>query len=297
MSTSFPTGLDNFTNPTAGQTLAAGGHTALHGDNNDAIEALEAKVGVDASAVVTSLDFLLKGVLGVFTQDEIAITGATTATVGRAHLCSGTTADYAVTLPAASGNAGRLISFRMSPALTKIVTIDADGAELIDAQATRAMHDGESAILLCDGAGWFKIAGKTIPLTAQVNRAAAQSIDNATVTKILFDETTFDTAGVADITTNDRIDVKRAGRYLVTAGWYVPSGSGQAQSRVHINGAERKTVLMTTFPALPVVTEAFELTVGDYIELHVYQTTGGSVNTDTATPTRPRLTVVEIPAW
>lgn len=46
---SFPTSLDNFTNPTATDSLAAVPHHTQHGDANDAIEALEAKVGIGSS--------------------------------------------------------------------------------------------------------------------------------------------------------------------------------------------------------------------------------------------------------
>lgn len=62
MTTNFPTALDDFTNPTAADMLSAIAvlHSAQHANNNDAIEALEAKVGVDDSAVVTSLDYRVK---------------------------------------------------------------------------------------------------------------------------------------------------------------------------------------------------------------------------------------------
>lgn len=55
MSTSFPTSIDNLTNP--GSTDSLEGHATLHGNVNDAIEALEAKVGVNGSANVNSLDY------------------------------------------------------------------------------------------------------------------------------------------------------------------------------------------------------------------------------------------------
>ena len=55
MSTSFPTNIDNLNNPAGSDTLA--GHAALHGNVNDAIEALEAKVGVDGSNDPDSLDY------------------------------------------------------------------------------------------------------------------------------------------------------------------------------------------------------------------------------------------------
>ena len=59
MATSFPTGLDALTNPTSGNTLASPDHAGQHADANDAIEALEAKVGVNGSAVTSSLDYMV----------------------------------------------------------------------------------------------------------------------------------------------------------------------------------------------------------------------------------------------
>jgi hypothetical protein len=57
MATNFPTSLDAFTNPTAVDTLDSPPHDVQHADANDAIEALQAKVGVDGSAVTDSLDY------------------------------------------------------------------------------------------------------------------------------------------------------------------------------------------------------------------------------------------------
>lgn len=56
MPTSFPTGLDSLTNPVGTDPTTAPDHAAQHANANDAIEALEAKVGINASAVSTSLD-------------------------------------------------------------------------------------------------------------------------------------------------------------------------------------------------------------------------------------------------
>lgn len=60
MATDFPTGLDALTNPAAANTLASPSHAGQHTNANDAIEALEAKVGVDGSVVATSLDYLVR---------------------------------------------------------------------------------------------------------------------------------------------------------------------------------------------------------------------------------------------
>lgn len=56
----FPTSLDNFTNPSGStdrMNAVSVPHAQQHADLNDAVEALEAKVGVDGSAVATSLDY------------------------------------------------------------------------------------------------------------------------------------------------------------------------------------------------------------------------------------------------
>lgn len=57
MATNFPTGLDALTNPISTDTLNSPSHSGQHTDANDAIEALQAKVGVNSSAVTTSLDY------------------------------------------------------------------------------------------------------------------------------------------------------------------------------------------------------------------------------------------------
>lgn len=59
MATNFPASLDSFTNPTSSDPTNSTSvpHAAQHANANDAIEALEAKVGVNSSAVATSLDY------------------------------------------------------------------------------------------------------------------------------------------------------------------------------------------------------------------------------------------------
>lgn len=49
MASDFPTALDSFSNPTASSTTAAVDHAAQHANANDAIEAIEAKLGISAS--------------------------------------------------------------------------------------------------------------------------------------------------------------------------------------------------------------------------------------------------------
>ena len=73
MATSFPTSLDSLTNPVAGDTLSSPSHAGQHADANDAIEALQAKVGVNSSAVNTSIDYWIN-------NTGVTLTGAQTLT-------------------------------------------------------------------------------------------------------------------------------------------------------------------------------------------------------------------------
>ena len=57
MATGFPTSLDALTNPLSTDVLTSPSHADQHADANDAIEALQVKVGVTGSAVSTSLDY------------------------------------------------------------------------------------------------------------------------------------------------------------------------------------------------------------------------------------------------
>jgi hypothetical protein len=62
MATNFPASLDTLTNPSATDTLDSPPHDEQHADANDAIEALQAKVGVDGSADTNSLDFKVNNI-------------------------------------------------------------------------------------------------------------------------------------------------------------------------------------------------------------------------------------------
>jgi hypothetical protein len=74
MATNFPTSLDSFTNPTAVDTLDSPPHDTQHANANDAIEALEAKVGVDGSAVTTSHEYRINSIEELNTNAQVGTT-------------------------------------------------------------------------------------------------------------------------------------------------------------------------------------------------------------------------------
>lgn len=82
MSINYPSSLDSFANPSSTDLMEnaspALDHDVQHANANDAIEALEAKVGTDGSAVTTSFDYKLSGVTG--SDKAVSKTGAETLT-------------------------------------------------------------------------------------------------------------------------------------------------------------------------------------------------------------------------
>jgi len=59
MATNFPSSLDSFTNPSSTDAMDSVSvpHATQHSDLNDAVEALQAKVGADSSVVTNSHDY------------------------------------------------------------------------------------------------------------------------------------------------------------------------------------------------------------------------------------------------
>ena len=62
MATDFPASIDTLTNPTANDKMNVVSHSDQHANANDAIEALETKVGADSSAVTTTHDYKVSGI-------------------------------------------------------------------------------------------------------------------------------------------------------------------------------------------------------------------------------------------
>ena len=76
MASNFPTSLDTLTNPSGADTLDSPDHSTQHANANDILEAIEAKVGIDSSAVNASHDRKLSNVTG--SDKATSVTGAET---------------------------------------------------------------------------------------------------------------------------------------------------------------------------------------------------------------------------
>jgi len=118
--TSFPTNIDNYTNPAAGDSVNTNSLSDNIGRSFDAIEAIEAKVGKDSSAVTTSHDYKLSGVTG--SDKAVSKTGTETLT------------NKTLTAPTING-ATIATSTLASPTVTTAI-LDSNGNELLKVTAT-----------------------------------------------------------------------------------------------------------------------------------------------------------------
>lgn len=107
MATNFPTSLDTFTNPNSGNTLDSPSHSIQHSDINDAVEAIEAKLGVGSSTAgsATAGYALVNTSGGTTSWTTIGTAGITsgTATNGQVLTANGSGAVSFTTLSSTSG--------------------------------------------------------------------------------------------------------------------------------------------------------------------------------------------------
>ena len=118
MATNFPASLDTLTNPSATDTLDSPPHDEQHADANDAIEALQAKVGVDGSAVTSSHDYKIDALETDVSTAQTDITNLETDVTNINELqLNSQSASYTLVL----SDAGKLIQMAVSSANTLTV--------------------------------------------------------------------------------------------------------------------------------------------------------------------------------
>ena len=93
----------------------------------------------------------------------VSVIAAGALQMGVWNICSG--GSFTVTMPTAVGNAGKIVGVRRSTSGS--VAIAAISGQMFDGMSgmNQTLFQGESALLISDGVGWYKIAGRTIPRT------------------------------------------------------------------------------------------------------------------------------------
>ena len=172
----FPTSLDTFTFPAAGDSLNTVGvlHTDQHGSANSAISALEARVGIDNSTNTTSLNYKVcsaasidpghhhtntaidslavsKLVTGGYRMAYFTASGNVSATYAHDLIrCSGA---ITAVLPGASG-LGKVYHIKNISGTT---LISASGSNTIDGGATAFLNTQYQSMTLVDVSGNWDI--------------------------------------------------------------------------------------------------------------------------------------------
>ena len=212
-----------------------------------------------------------EGLFGL--ASSLAVTGAITlpaSSVGKWHICSGTTTDYTIILPSPAGCAGKYLGLMMDAALTMLVTLDA-GAYTLGGQRYRYMHHGEVAVLRSDGSQWVKVAGVTIPMKARLRATAAQSIAAGTPTKLNATTCDFTTIAAMADTTNKRILIKRPGKYeLNLSAQSLWAAAGLLSVVLALNGAWTSFCEFYSYSqghGTPQFQTKKSLVAGDYVEV------------------------------
>jgi hypothetical protein len=143
-----------------------------------------------------------------------------------------------------------------------------------------------SSALIPTANGTVMLSGNMPTFSAYAN--VATTTTNGAYTKIAFQVKEYDTNNNFDATTNYRFTPTVAGYYQVNSSIVFASGisTGTALTTIYKNGTEYKRGNSLTFSAAINASASVSALVylngsTDYIEIYVYQNSGGSVNTFT----------------
>jgi hypothetical protein len=215
-------------------------------------------------------------------ENPIAINTATTLTLGKHHVISdlSSPADYTVTLPAVSGNGGKMVSVEIAASTTKLITVDADGSETIAGNANQIMWAKENIILKCDGSQWSFVVKNLIPMSFDVFNSANQS----TLTLAQYNQANL--AGVVSdpggMLSSNTVVIKRPALWSISAtGGHTTTATPLTRGilKVYLNGANIGAIC-DLFPNSGVgvgtmgTSGATQLTLAaaDYLSLYLYTT-------------------------
>lgn len=296
MATSYPTGLDTFATlvDNTDQILAA-----HQNDRGDSIEALEIKVGIDSSAVATTIDYFLKNASGAYrthqhdgTSDDGAKldwdncwsdavhTHASAAEGGQIDLTTGVTG----TLPTANGGTAATAN---ANAANGVCILNASGYV---ATANLGSGSASATTYLKGDQSWGTIdTDEEHDKKARAYRTtSAQTITTSTVTKVQLNAETYDPGNDFDSTSNYRYVVSLAGYYLMigqTAWAADDTSTGSRAAYIYVNGAVSaySQVFRSENPQGTGinVSDIRYLFANDYVELYAYHTRGSDLQVTT----------------
>lgn len=160
-------------------------------------------------------------------------------------------------------------------------------------QLAHVLDASDGGLYRWNGTAWKRIGGAMIG--AKVMRNAAQSLPNGAFTPIQFDTEVFDVGACWAPGRSTRLVAPIAGVYLVTfAGGLATAVGGRVAAQLRRNGATLEYGgTLTPTASAPEVGAAgstlVSMSAGDYLELQIYQESGGAVNTGSSGYSRPTV--------
>ena len=111
MASNFPSSLDSFTNPSSSDAMDSVSvpHATQHSDLNDAVEALQAKVGADSSAVSSSHDYKIAQLEAISHGKILQVVRATDTTERTTTSTSMVDANISVTITPTSASSNIIL--------------------------------------------------------------------------------------------------------------------------------------------------------------------------------------------
>lgn len=161
---------------------------------------------------------------------EIEIGAAGDLTLQRSHVVTLSSANFAITLPPVANNANKRIEIRVKGDKTKVAMLAGNASELIDGQNTRAMIPGESAVLLCDGAQWSKIGGKSVSMICSARSGTYPQLFTYAVGENII------TVNTAVVDTYNMLSAAELGIRIRRAGFYTILMSAGSEKNATVAG-------------------------------------------------------------
>jgi hypothetical protein len=117
-------------------------------------------VGIATTGPTSTLD-----INGSMSQSVTSVSATYTALATDHNILASAGSAFTITLPAASGVAGRIYHIKKIDAAANDVTIDANGTETIDGALTIALSSQyDNVKIICDGSNWHVLGAN--PVTA-----------------------------------------------------------------------------------------------------------------------------------
>ncbi len=140
-----------------------------------------------------------------------------------------------------------------------------------------------------------------VDISCRVYNSANQAIGTAAFTKLTFDSEEFDTDAMHAVAgATSRLTCKTAGKFLITANvWWAANATGTRIVRIKLNdttyiASVQYPVNSAAYATVQSLSTIYNLAVSDYIEVDVYQDSGGNLNSVYTAQMSPEFMMVKI---